>query len=67
MCVCQSVHCLCGSGDQASGVHRMVIWQIDRCAEPCKPLTLVPIGVEIRWQIAKYDHAKPWHGGVMAW
>ena len=29
-------------------------------------MTMQSLGVAMRWQIARYDHAKPWHGGVLA-
>ena len=43
----------------------MVSWQIDRYESLSK--TMQSLGVAIRWQIARYDHAKPKHGAAMAW
>ena len=60
VCVCLSVHWLCASDDETSGV---MAWWCGRLTG----MTMQTLGVAIRWQTAKYDHAKPWHGGVLAW
>ena len=55
-----SVHWLCASDDQTGGV---MAWRFGRLTG----MTLQSLGVAIRWQIARCDHAKSWHGAVMAW
>ena len=54
-CVYLSVHWLCASDDQ-TGI--MAWWRFGRLTG----MIMQCLGVAIRWQIARYDHAKPRHG-----
>ena len=62
VCVCVCVHWLCASDDQTG--HGMA-WR----SGILTGITMqsLALDVAIRRQIARYDHAMPRHGGVMAW
>ena len=60
VCECVCVHWLCASDDQTGDV---MAWPFGRLTG----MTKQSHGVANRWQIARFDNAKPRHSGVKAW